>query len=119
MSTFPLLKTGSVMQYPATEVQVHSTDLVIFLDGTEQRSRNWPGPAKRWTIDLSVLDDGEARNIEEFFVSQSGAYSAFSFTDPWSGITYVNCSFAEDTLAMTLEAQDRTTLRLTVVENRN
>ena len=118
MSTLPLLKTGAVMQYPANCVQQYGTDLVVFLDGTEQRSRKLPGPATRWVIDLSMLDENEARNLEEFFLSQSGSYGSFSFTDPWSGTAYADCSFAEDTLSLSFEAQDRAKLRLTVVANR-
>lgn len=118
MSTFPLLKTGAVMQYPASSVQQYGIDLVVFLDGTEQRSRKLPGPLKRWVIDLSMLDEGEARGLEEFFLSQSGSYGSFTFTDPWSGTVYSDCSFAEDTLSMTFEAEDRVRLQLTVVENR-
>jgi hypothetical protein len=118
MSTFPLLKTGAVMQYPASRIQQFGTDLVVFLEGTEQRSRKLPGPAMRWVIDLSMLDEGEVRNLEEFFLSQSGSYGNFSFTDPWRGTTFTNCSFAEDTAAMSFEAQDRAKLRLTIVENR-
>ena len=119
MSTFPLLKTGAVMQYPAIRIQQYGTDLVVFLDGTEQRSRKLPGTANRWVIDLSLLDENEARSLEEFYLSQSGSYGSFSFTDPWSGTAYTDCSFAEDTLSMSLEAQDRVRLRLTVVENRH
>jgi Conserved hypothetical protein 2217 (DUF2460) len=118
MSTFPLLKTGAVTQYPASVIQQYGTDLVVFLDGTEQRSRRLPGPAKRWAIDLSQLDDDEMRRVEEFFLSQAGSYGSFSFTDPWSGTASGDCSFAEDTLVMSFEAQDRGKLRLTVVENR-
>ena len=119
MSTLPVLKTGAVMQYPASRVQQYATDLVVFLDGTEQRSRKLPGPAKRWVIDLSMLDENEARSLEEFFRSQSGGYGSFSFTDPWNGTAYTDCSFAEDTMSMSFEAQDRVRIRLTVVENRH
>ena len=118
MSTFPLLKTGAVMQYPASVIQQFRTDLVVFLDGTEQRSRKLPGPAKRWVIDLSLLDDAEVRMIEEFYLSQSGSYGSFAFTDPWSGTAYADCSFLEDSLAISFEAQDRAKMRMTVVENR-
>lgn len=118
MSTFPLLKTGAVTQYPASVIQQYGTDLVIFLDGTEQRNRRLPGPAKRWVIDLSQLDDDEARRVEAFFLSQSGSYGSFSFSDPWSGTTYTDCSFEEDVLVLRFEAQDRAQLRLTVLENR-
>ncbi len=118
MSTFPLLKTGAVMQYPAVSVQQYGTDLIVFLDGTEQRSRKLSGPARRWVLDLTMLDESEVRNLEEFFLSQAGSYGSFSFIDPWSGTVYTNCSFADDTLPMSFEAQDRAKMRLTVVENR-
>ena len=79
MSTLPLLKTGAVTQYPAIMVQQFSTDIVVFLDGTEQRNRNWPLAQKRWLIDLSLLDDREVRKIEEFFIAESGRYASFAF----------------------------------------
>ena len=118
MSTFPLLKTGAVTQYPASVVQSYGTDLVVFLDGTEQRSRRLPGPGRRWAIDLSLLDDDEVRRVEEFFLSQLGSFGSFTFTDPWSGTAYTDCSLADDVLTVNFEAQDRAKLRLTVVENR-
>ncbi len=117
MSTFPLLKTGAITQYPATAVQQFSTDLVVFMDGTEQRSRKLPGPAKKWVINLAMLDESEMRVLEEFYIAQSGNYASFSFADPWTSTVYPDCSFQEDTLLLGFEAQDRGKLRLTVVEN--
>ena len=118
MSTFPLLKTGAVTQYPASVIQQYGTDVVVFLDGTEQRNRRLPGQLRRWVIDLSLLDDNEVRRMEEFFLSRSGSYGSFTFTDPWNETVYTNCSFAEDTLTVNFESQDRAKLRLTILENR-
>ena len=38
---FPTLKTGAVMQYPGKRILQFSTDVVRFLDGTEQRYREY------------------------------------------------------------------------------
>ena len=119
MSTFPLLKTGAVMQYPARRVDQYGTDVVVFLDGREQRCRKLAAPIRHWVVELTMLDESEVRSLEEFLISNRGSYGDFSFTDPWSGTAYTDCSFAEDTLQMSFEAQDRAKLRLTVVENRH
>ena len=39
MSAFPKLKTGAVAQYPASRALSQATEVVRFLDGTEQRYR--------------------------------------------------------------------------------
>ena len=56
---FPTLKTGAVMQYPGKRTLQFSTDVVRFLDGTEQRYRDYPSVLHRWTIQLDLLDESE------------------------------------------------------------
>ena len=37
MSTFPLLKSGAVSQYPTTVTQAQPVQVIRFVDGTDQR----------------------------------------------------------------------------------
>ena len=42
MATFPTLKTGAVMQYPAKATIRYSNRFIKFVDGGEQRYRDYP-----------------------------------------------------------------------------
>src|SRR5665811_1030094 len=103
MSAFPLLKTGAVLQYPASQSSGHSTCVLRFVDGSEQRFREQARPLRKWTIRLELLDETEVATLEDFFQSQLGRLGDFAFTDPWDGTTYPSCSLEEDSITMTFE----------------
>jgi hypothetical protein len=90
-----------------------------FVDGTEQRYRDSERPLRRWEIRLSQLDEGEMAVLEEFFTANQGAYGSFTFTDPFDGATYPDCSLEADALGLAAVADMRGTTSLTVVENRS
>jgi hypothetical protein len=115
---FPTLKTGAVMQYPCKRMLQFSTDVVRFLDGTEQRYRDYAAVLHRWTIKLDLLDESELAAYDQFFVSNQGSFGTFSFTDPWDGTVYANCSLAADTFAFTVTGEMRGATTVTVCENR-
>lgn len=118
MSAFPLLKTGAVVQYPATRGSSHSTCVLRFVDGAEQRFREHPGALRRWVIRLELLDETETAHLEEFFQTQQGQLGDFAFTDPWDGTMYPSCSLEEDRLAMRFEDLAGAQATVTVKENR-
>ena len=93
MSDFPVLKSGAVLQIPAVRSTTFSTDIVRFLDGTEQRFRDYAQPRHRWIVNLDRLDETEIQRIREFIRRQNGKVGIFSFTDPWDGTEYPHCSF--------------------------
>jgi len=95
MGSFPTLKTGAVIQYPATRVTQFSSDIVQFLDGTEQRFYIFPKSYHAWIVKLANLDETELQNIRNFIQDMNGAVGTFTFTDPWDAITYPNCSLHE------------------------
>src|ERR1039457_3178188 len=99
---FPTLKTGAVMQYPAKRTLQFNTDAIRFLDGTEQRFRDNPSVLHRWTIQLDLLDESELAALDQFFISNQGRFGSFSFTAPWDGTVYPNCSLAGDTYGLQL-----------------
>src|SRR5215813_4546013 len=100
MGTFPKLKTGAVLQYPATRGLRYANRVMRFLDGTEQRFRANGDAKRRWEIRLDQIDELEMAEIEQFFLENQGVFGSFSFTDPWDGTEYPNCSLESDGLRL-------------------
>jgi hypothetical protein len=98
MSVFPKLKTGVVAQYPVVRAGQFSTAVNRFLDNSEQRFRDYRGLRRRWTIQLSQLDESELQRLSEFFVEQQGRSGQFDFEDPWTGGLVSGCRFEDDQL---------------------
>jgi hypothetical protein len=119
MANFPSLKTGAVAQYPSTRRIRYQNQALRFVDGTEQRYRDSEGPLRRWEIRLSQLDEGEMAALEEFFTANQGAFGSFTFTDPFDGATYPDCSLEADSLGLAAMADMSSTTSLTVIENRS
>jgi len=119
MSAFPKLKTGAVLQYPAQTALRFSTQLVRFIDGSEQRYRDFASPLRRWTIQLDMLDEGEVQSLSEFFRALSGAAENFSFTDPWDGTTFPSCRLDGDEMTVELLDAMKSKTALVVTENRS
>lgn len=118
MSTFPRLKTNAVQQYPARRAMQFSTSILRFIDGTEQRFREYPSPLRSWSIDLRLLDDAEMTTLEHFFIAQGGQYGSFTFTDPWNQTTYPNCTIENPELVLRYEGPQSSSVSLVVRENR-
>ena len=119
MSQFPTLKTGAVTQYPARKDVQFSTNVVRFVDGSEQRFRLYASPLHSWTIQLTQLDESELHQLREFFRQESGAFGSFAFTDPWDSTTYPACSLASDSMSDTLQNVSSAKTSLTIRENRD
>ena len=117
MSTFPQLKTGAVIQYPARRDILSATQVLTFVDGTEQRYREHAAPFRRWVIQLDLLDEGELREIEKFFVAEQGKFGNFAFTDPWDGAEYASCSLEADNVALEFREEGRGRVSLVVRQN--
>ena len=118
MASFPTLKTGAVAQYPANRTRQFSTQVIRFVDGSEQRFPGYPAPLRKWSITLDLLDESELTTLEQFFEAQNGRAQPFSFTDPWDGTVYANCSFDSDTLALQFAGEARGKTSVVVKEKR-
>lgn len=118
MATFPLLKTNSVMQTPATKRTAFRNQTLRFVDGTDQRYRDSAGPLRSWVIQLKDLDESEMASVDGFLRASQGRFGTFSFTDPWDGSVHANCSLAADGAAFVLLGEMRGRTTVTVVENR-
>lgn len=119
MAAFPQLKTGAVAQYPSHRSLTFSTRRTRFLDGSEQRFRDYPAPLHCWAIQLDQLDEAEVAAIQDFFVAQQGELGDFSFTDPWDGVEYPSCSIDSDRALREYLASGRGCTTLVVRENRS
>jgi len=119
MSTFPRLKTGAVMQYPASRTAHYSTQVFRFVDGSEQRYREYATPIRRWIIRLELLDEEETSRLRQFFISMQGRSGAFEFEDPWDDSVHSNCSLENDELVVEFLGEARGRTALIVRENRN
>ena len=118
MASFPKLKTGAVMQYPAPRELRFATEVVRFLDGAEQRYREYRGLVRRWTVQLELLDETELAALEIFFVETQGGFGSFAFTDPWDGREYAGCSIDQESLELALNGEMRGGTVLAIRENR-
>lgn len=118
MANFPALKTGAIAQYPSDRQRSFSTQVMRFVDGSEQRFPGYGTPLRRWTIRLDLLDEAELTNLEQFFESEGGRAGSFSFTDPFDGAVYANCSFDGDELALNFAGPQEGKATVVVKENR-
>jgi Conserved hypothetical protein 2217 (DUF2460) len=119
MATFPVLKTGAVMQYPAKATIRFASHLIRFVDGGEQRYRDYPGPLHEWVIRLDLLDEAEMKSLEQFFTDREGKFDSFVFVDPRDNVSYPDCSLVIDDLEFTLDGERRSRTTLVLRENRS
>lgn len=118
MASFPTLSTGAVAQYPSDRGRQFSTVVCRFLDSSEQRFPNYGAPLLQWVIRLDLLTETELVNLEAFYLSEQGQSGTFSFTDPFDGTVYPNCSFASGTMAAEFRDVGRGGAQVVVKENR-
>jgi hypothetical protein len=117
MNDFPQLKTGAVLQYPTGKRLECSTRVTRFLDGSEQRFRDFAAPIQFWAIRLDLLTEPEMRQLQDFYESKHGQYGSFAFVDPWDGTEYPNCSFASDLLTLEYQEESRGQMSLVIRNN--
>ena len=118
MASFPALKTGAVAQYPSDRTRQFATQVYRFVDRSEQRFPQYGPTLRRWAIRLGLLDEKELTDLEGFFLSVGGRSGQFSFTDPWDGTVYANCSFANDVFTAGFQGPGRSSAAVIVKENR-
>lgn len=116
MSTFPLLSSGAVTQYPTAFVTGQSVQVIRFLDGAEQRYLTQGRAFRSWQIRLDLLKENEIAQVESFFIGQQGDYSTFVFPDPISGSLVPNCRLAAPRLVSEYIGPDVGSVSLIVME---
>jgi hypothetical protein len=116
MATFPLLSTGAVTQYPLGISSYQATQVLRFLDGSDQRFSTQAKALRRWSIRLELLTEDELQQIETFFAEQLGGFQKFDFPDPYSGVVVPNCRFAADGIMAQYDGPDVTATSFSVIE---
>ncbi|MFZ0593668.1 MAG: DUF2460 domain-containing protein [Bryobacteraceae bacterium] len=91
MANFPVLSTGAIAQYPVSRATTFATEVIQFLDGSEQRCMMRGKLLRRWQLTLTQLSEEELLAIEEFFDANQGNFGLFTFTDPLTGAVVPNC----------------------------
>ena len=114
---FPVLSTGAVQQYPARRSVAFATEVLRFVDGSEQRFSLQAKPRHSWRIDLQLLNEDEMTAVQQFFEAVKGRQGSFRFQDPWNGSTYPDCSLDDDTFEWEASGEMRGRLTLVVREN--
>lgn len=114
---FPVLKTSALAQYPATRAARYDTEVIEFIDGSEQRYRKRKKPAKRWIIRLDLLDETEMGELVQFFNTAQGRAGHFEFEDPWTGAVHKDCSLEIDELLTELAGETRVATVLVLRDN--
>lgn len=117
MASFPVLQTGAVAQYPSFRSVRAAARILRFVDGSEQRFKQFGAPVRSWVIRLDRVSEEELAVIEAFFVSQQGSFGSFAFTDPWDGTEYPDCSFGADELDFRLVDESGGATSLTINNN--
>jgi hypothetical protein len=117
MAEFPKLRTGAVAQYPSIRILESPTVVLRYIDGSEQRFRNLSRPRNRWIVRLSDVSTEELFEIESFFLEQQGEFGSFSFTDPWDGTEYPDCSFESSDFELYSFAEGRSAGTITIRNN--
>ncbi|MBI3209238.1 MAG: DUF2460 domain-containing protein [Candidatus Solibacter usitatus] len=113
MADFPTLKTGAPSQYPMHSSREYRTEVVSFLDGTEQRFRLQNTAARKWGVPLRELDEREARNFRMHFEQQRGRQGSFTLVDPETGVVEV-AEFDGDAFTMAHEDDDKAGVYLVI-----
>lgn len=103
MATFPVLKTGAVAQYPLGLGLRYSTQVVRFMDGSQQKFRLIGVRLRRWNLKLDLLDEQELGALIAF-VEQQGSQT-FPFTDPFTGEIAENCVIYREEFDATMNSE--------------
>lgn len=116
MATFPSLSSGAIAQYPLVFGVSQGTSVIRFIDGSDQRFLIQGKQLRSWQIRIELLNDNEMAQLEDFFDSQQGTCSTFTFPDPISGTEVPNCRLASAELTTAYAAQGSGSASLWVVE---
>lgn len=117
MPMFPLLKSNAAAQYPVARTVEYPTEVLRFVDGTEQRFRSAKAVRRQWVIRLSLLEEEEIQRIAGFLRETAGRANSFSFTDPLSQTVYPNCTLESDQAVLEWAGDQRANAIFVIREN--
>lgn len=103
--TFPALKTGVVGMYPATLGLTYRTDVVQFVNDSEQRWATQPALGE-FELTFTAVDGYDLSLVMDFFRSQKGQFDG-TWTLTINSNTYNNCTFLDDAFTWTERKAER------------
>jgi hypothetical protein len=110
MADFPALRSGVVGMYPATLGKIYKTEVVQFVNDSEQRWATWPGFGD-FELVFTDINGYDLSLLLDFFRSMKG-----QFDDSWrliiNGQTYTNCCFLQDDFTYTESKPERYSITL-------
>ena len=115
MATFPVLKTGALVQYPLSVVTRFATEEVYFLDGS-RHVFPLQSPLRKWIVRLDQLDPDEMTAVAAFVEAWVGG--TFSFTDPGSGSIAPKCVLQGGGVEFQTVEELRSRVQMTIEEVR-
>lgn len=94
MAAFPALRSGVVGMYPATLGAAFKTEVVRFVNDSEQRWATWPGLGD-FELVFTDVNGYDLSTLLDFFRSVKGQFDA-TWTLTMNGQTWNNCCFLQD-----------------------
>lgn len=112
--TFPTLKSGNTVFYPVVDNQSFGTDLIRFLDDTEQRWRH-RNMLRRFKLTCTDINAYDSALILNFYRSQFGSFDS-TWSLPFNGATVANLAFVQDGFQITENKRNRHTLSFDIIQ---
>lgn len=116
MLNFPKLSSGAISQYPTVQQTTALTNVMKFIDGSEQRFASSGKGLQAWQVSYELLNEQEFASIISFIQSTQAGTQAFAFRDPRTGITH-NCCRLDLHQFKALYREGRSSLRLLIRED--
>lgn len=109
-AVFPALRSGVVGMYPSTLGVVFATQVVQFVNDSEQR---WSSQAGLGNFELTFtnINGYDLSILLDFFRSVKGAFDT-TWTLTMNGSTHTNCTFLQDDFTWTESTPEHYTLTL-------
>ena len=73
---------------PFSEEVLSNILISEYENGTEQRRDKWGKTKRKFTMTFKVKTNTEVQAIRDFFITQSGPLTTFSFTNPIDSVVY-------------------------------
>lgn len=93
-SIFPALHSGTVGMYPAVLGVRYNTEVVTFVNGSEQRWASAPGLGD-FELTFTDINGYDLGILLDFFNSVKGQFDS-TWVLTMNGVTYNNCVFIQD-----------------------
>jgi len=116
MPNLPSLQTGSTVQYPFVTSLKYSTEIIRFVDGSEQRFSQSGNVHRAWNVEFRDLTPSETEAIAAFVEDSTSTNQEFAFHDPVTGEVHSHCRLAAERVPVQHAGEKRSNLWLTIKE---